>query len=136
MNCAALFRANARRAGTSSGSAALFFASSPYIPKHEPPNHHVDITPTTRCRLSDSSTKCGNISFVGPIPSLPGPTGAPWVGITLDEPVGKNDGSVPSGERYFRCGKNRGVFVRAERVEVGDFPELGLEDEGSDMEEI
>ncbi|KAL9127560.1 MAG: hypothetical protein Q9175_007708, partial [Cornicularia normoerica] len=37
-----------------------------------------NITPTTRCRLSDSSTKRGNVSFVGPIPSLPGPTGAPW----------------------------------------------------------
>lgn len=33
------------------------------------------------------------------------------------------------------------MFVRAERVEVGEFPELGLEDdegegEGSEMEEI
>ncbi|CAD6581115.1 MAG: hypothetical protein ASARMPREDX12_000364 [Alectoria sarmentosa] len=90
----------------------------------------------SRCRLTDSPTKRGLISFVGPIPSLPGPPGAPWIGITLDEPVGKNDGSVPSGERYFQCGRNRGVFVRAERVEVGEFPELGLEDEGSDMEEI
>ncbi|KAF6219778.1 hypothetical protein HO133_003603 [Letharia lupina] len=95
-----------------------------------------DITPPSRCRLSGSSTKRGTVSFVGPIPTLPGPPGAPWIGITLDEPVGKNDGSVPSGERYFQCGKNRGVFVRAERVEVGDFPELGLEAEGSDMEEI
>lgn len=100
------------------------------------PEHDADITPPSRCRLSGSSTKRGTVSFVGPIPTLPGPPGAPWIGITLDEPVGKNDGSVPSGERYFQCGKNRGVFVRAERVEVGDFPELGLEAEGSDMEEI
>lgn len=51
--------------------------------------------------------------------------------------MGRNDGSVASGERYFECGTKRGVFVRAERVEVGEFPELGLEDdEGSDMEEI
>ena len=76
------------------------------------------------------------MSYVGPVPSLPGPPGAPWIGITLDEPVGRNDGRVPSGERYFQCGRNRGVFVRAERVEVGNFPELGLGDEGSDMEEI
>lgn len=95
-----------------------------------------DLHSPSRCRLTDSPTKRGLISFVGPIPSLPGPPGAPWIGITLDEPVGKNDGSVPSGERYFQCGRNRGVFVRAERVEVGEFPELGLEDEGSDMEEM
>ena len=54
--------------------------------------------------------------------------------------MGKNDGSVAAtGERYFSCGKNRGVFVRAERVEVGEWGELGLEDEdeeGGEMEEI
>ena len=67
---------------------------------------------------------------------MPGPPGAPWIGITLDEPVGKNDGSVAAtGERLFFCGKNRGVFVRAERVEVGEWPELGVEDEDEDEEE-
>ena len=36
------------------------------------------------------------------------------------------------GKRYFDAGKNRGGFVRPERVVVGDFPEediLGSEDE-------
>ncbi|KAM0801127.1 CAP Gly-rich domain-containing protein [Usnea florida] len=116
-----------------------FDPAAPEIQQRKPPNKPPpipEIHPTTRCRLTDSSTKRGTVSFIGAIPSLPGPPGAPWIGITLDEPVGKNDGSVPSGERYFQCGKNRGVFVRAERVEVGDFPELGLEGEGSDMEEI
>ena len=106
------------------------------IATHPPP----EIQPNQRCRLTDSPTKRGLISYVGAIPSLPGPPGAPWIGITLDEPVGKNDGSVASGERYFTCGRNRGVFVRPERVEVGDFAELGLDDddegEGSEMEEI
>lgn len=61
--------------------------------------------------------------------------------------MGKNDGSVAAtGERYFSCGRNRGVFVRAGRVEAGGFPELGLDEEGegdgegeeggSEMEEI
>ena len=72
---------------------------------------------------------------MGPIASLPGPTDAPWIGVALDEPTGKNDGSF-HGERYFQCEKNKGVVVRAEKVEVGDFAELGLEDEGSDMEEM
>lgn len=88
-----------------------------------------------RCRLSDS--RRGTIAFVGPIPSLPGTQGAPWIGIALDEPTGKNDGSV-HGERYFQCAKNTGVFVRAEKVEVGNFTALGLEDEDDnpDMEEM
>ena len=88
-----------------------------------------------RCRLSDESTRRGSVAFVGPIEELPGPPGAPWIGIALDEPTGKNDGSVKD-VKYFQCERNRGVFVRADRIEVGDFGELGLEDEDPDMEEI
>jgi len=35
-----------------------------------------------------------------------------------------------NGERYFTSGHMRGVFVRPERVLVGDYPEL---DEFADM---
>ncbi|KAF2836958.1 Cap-Gly domain-containing protein [Patellaria atrata CBS 101060] len=94
-----------------------------------------DLTPSSRVRLLPSTTdgRIGTISHIGPIPELPGPTGAPWIGITLDEPVGKNDGSV-QGTRYFACGRNCGVFVRPERCEKGDWAPAGLEDE--ELEEI
>lgn len=84
-----------------------------------------------RCRmLPDSDHRRGTVRYIGGIPEIPG-VGA-WIGIELDEPTGKNDGSV-KGKRYFECKANHGVFVRPERVEVGDFPVL---DELADDEEF
>jgi len=83
-----------------------------------------------RCRLlPESDARRGEVKFVGAVPEIPG-VGA-WVGVALDEPTGKNDGSV-KGAKYFECAANSGVFVRAERIEVGEFPvldELADEDE-------
>ncbi|KAF2016628.1 hypothetical protein BU24DRAFT_423011 [Aaosphaeria arxii CBS 175.79] len=90
------------------------------------------LTLSSRVRLlPESDARRGTVSYLGLVPEIPG-LGA-WVGITLDEPTGKNDGSV-KGKRYFECGNNYGVFVRPERCEVGDFPALDLGDE--DLEEL
>uniref|UniRef100_A0A4W4GKM8 Dynactin subunit 1 n=1 Tax=Electrophorus electricus TaxID=8005 RepID=A0A4W4GKM8_ELEEL len=38
-----------------------------------------------------------------------------WVGVILEEPKGKNDGTV-QGKRYFTCLENHGIFVRQSQV--------------------
>jgi len=92
------------------------------------------IKTSLRCRILPSNDhRRGAVAFVGEVPEIKGSVGA-WVGVALDEPTGKNDGSV-NGTRYFECAPNCGVFLRAERVEVGDFPELSLDDELADSDE-
>ncbi|XP_059086221.1 kinesin-like protein KIF13A isoform X2 [Tigriopus californicus] len=59
------------------------------------------------------SYSSGVISYVGITEFAAGL----WVGITLDAPTGKNDGSV-QGVRYFKCGSKRGVFVKPEKVQL------------------
>lgn len=92
-----------------------------------------DIAVGARCVLSPSTTRRGTVAYVGLVPEIPGI--GPWVGIKLDEPVGKNDGSV-AGKRYFDCDPQYGVFVRPDRVEVGDWKELGLEEDDDELDEI
>lgn len=45
-----------------------------------------------------------------------------WVGIELDAPDGKNDGSV-QGERYFSCEPRHGLFCRPSQVRILDTQE-------------
>lgn len=49
----------------------------------------------------------GTLAFIGKTQFSTGV----WFGVILDEPVGRNNGSY-GGVQYFKCPKNRGVFVR------------------------
>ncbi len=40
-----------------------------------------------------------------------------WVGVELDEPKGKNNGTV-LGKAYFSCRDNHGLFVRQNQLQV------------------
>ncbi|KAJ2451611.1 hypothetical protein EV183_003492 [Coemansia sp. RSA 2336] len=55
----------------------------------------------------------GVVRFSGPTEFASGR----WFGIELDQPQGKNDGSV-NGKRYFECAPMHGVFVRSSQVKV------------------
>ncbi|KAJ3259055.1 hypothetical protein HK103_002942 [Boothiomyces macroporosus] len=40
-----------------------------------------------------------------------------WIGIELDEPAGKNDGSIMD-TRYFECASGHGIFVRPSQIQA------------------
>ncbi|KAF7960025.1 hypothetical protein EAE96_001625 [Botrytis aclada] len=86
-----------------------------------------------RCRVGEDDSRRGEVMYVGDVAEIPGGAGK-WIGVKLDEPVGKNDGSI-AGKRYWgKDGEGKfGVFVRPERITVGDFPVL---DDLEDMEEM
>uniref|UniRef100_A0A9J2P703 CAP-Gly domain-containing protein n=1 Tax=Ascaris lumbricoides TaxID=6252 RepID=A0A9J2P703_ASCLU len=62
-----------------------------------------------RCQIG---SRVGNVVFIGPTRFAPGE----WIGVVLDEALGKNDGSV-DGQRYFQCEPNHGLFCKASKLE-------------------
>ncbi|KAG2470491.1 CLIP1 protein, partial [Polypterus senegalus] len=62
-------------------------------------------------RVWVNGSKPGFIQFLGETQFAPGQ----WAGIVLDEPIGKNDGSV-AGVRYFQCEALRGIFTRPSKL--------------------
>ncbi|KAI5754861.1 hypothetical protein M8J77_012142 [Diaphorina citri] len=53
----------------------------------------------------------GVIAYIGPTEFAAGT----WVGVELDAPTGKNDGTV-QGTRYFESRPKHGIFVRADKL--------------------
>lgn len=62
-------------------------------------------------RVQDSRGDQGVIAFIGETQFAVGK----WIGIILDEPRGKNNGTVKD-VRYFECPENHGLFVRENQV--------------------
>ncbi|KAG7727057.1 hypothetical protein KL933_002766 [Ogataea haglerorum] len=63
----------------------------------------------------------GTIKYIGPTQFQPGE----WIGVELDRPVGKNDGSV-AGVRYFQAQDKHGVFVRPSMLQPPNSGETRL----------
>uniref|UniRef100_A0A8C3KXS2 Kinesin family member 13B n=1 Tax=Chrysolophus pictus TaxID=9089 RepID=A0A8C3KXS2_CHRPC len=57
------------------------------------------------------ANKTGIVRYVGPTDFQEGT----WVGVELDLPSGKNDGSI-GGKQYFRCNPGYGLLVKPGRV--------------------
>lgn len=57
------------------------------------------------------TNKTGVVRYVGPTDFQEGT----WVGVELDLPSGKNDGSI-GGRQYFKCNPGYGLLVRPDRV--------------------
>lgn len=84
----------------------------------------------SRCSVGPGDRR-GEIAFVGPVAEL---AAGFWVGVVLDEPLGKGDGSV-KGKRYFEAEAKCGSFVRPDRVAVGHFPPAWEDDSGDAVPE-
>ncbi|KFW64132.1 Kinesin-like KIF13B, partial [Pygoscelis adeliae] len=63
------------------------------------------------------TNKTGTVRYIGPTDFQEGT----WVGVELDLPSGKNDGSI-GGKQYFRCNPGYGLLVKPGRVKKATGP--------------
>lgn len=76
-----------------------------------------------RCELIEEKHR-GAIVYVGKVPDL---GEGYFVGIELDEPWGNTDGTI-KGVSFFETSAKYGLFRRPGDIQVGDFPELDIDE--------
>lgn len=72
-------------------------------------------------RVVVGNAKVGILRYCGPTQFSSGI----WSGVELDEPIGKNDGSI-DGIQYFVCPPNHGIFAPLNRISKLDCDEYEL----------
>lgn len=77
----------------------------------------------TRVEIVGRDVK-GKVAYVGTTSFSSGK----WVGVVLDEPKGKNNGTVQN-RAYFACPENHGIFVRQAQLQVID-DDVGIKGKG------
>jgi tubulin-folding cofactor B len=92
--------------------------------REEPPPEGIAVGQRCEVELADHSHHRGVVRYVGRRDGVAGH----WVGAELDEAFGKNNGSL-GGKAYFECEENHGIFVRPNKVRVGDYPKIDWEAE-------
>ncbi|KAG7886353.1 hypothetical protein KL938_000006 [Ogataea parapolymorpha] len=66
--------------------------------------------------LNGNTSKSGVIKFIGKVDEIDDGKSI-WVGVELNLPLGKNDGSL-QGKRIFDCEKNHGCFVKPSKIRL------------------
>ncbi|KAG7466066.1 hypothetical protein MATL_G00160910 [Megalops atlanticus] len=99
-----------------SSKAAPPAARTPAGPRARTPSASSSVCEGTEVRLGERvlvvGQRTGVVRFYGKTSFAPGF----WLGIELDKPSGKNDGSV-GGVQYFSCPPKHGVFAPPSRVQ-------------------
>ena len=72
--------------------------------------------------VNNTKKKVRGVLAYGPGPFHLKPDENDWCGVVLDEPYGKNNGTV-QGKQYFECADNYGVMVRS--TALRSLPESG-----------
>ncbi|KAJ1351272.1 hypothetical protein KIN20_007253 [Parelaphostrongylus tenuis] len=94
-----------------SGNLSETFFYTGFHPYLWPDVYTVSMSFEIGTRVETEKMGKGRVAFCGEVQFSDGE----WVGVVLDEPRGKNNGSV-QGVQYFACEPNHGVFIRPSQL--------------------
>ncbi|UXI15233.1 hypothetical protein NH340_JMT01176 [Sarcoptes scabiei] len=89
---------------------SFLLKNSPFLQPSNGKMHNFSLGDRVLVNAS-SGSKLGTLRFLGETDFANGQ----WAGIELDEPLGKNDGSV-AGKRYFECKMKFGLFAPLQKI--------------------